>query len=168
MRVWPEAYIQRDNTMILLRWGRQSSPTGTSLDSDVTFELGPALRQRQECFAPWRPPIEVFETERELIVRAEIGGLSGDAVAVLVEGDTMVIRGERNVGPARSQRLYHESRVRYGPFEASVRLPFPVNVSTARAEYIDGFLTATLPRLAATKVELRAVERPGGARQEGQ
>lgn len=141
--------------MILLRRGRQASPVGSSLDFDITFDLSPALRQRQECFAPWRPPIEVFETDAELVVRAEIGGLTGDAVSVEVTGDEIAIRGDRSMARPLNPRLYHESRVRYGPFEATVRLPFPVDVSAAGADYVDGFLTVRLPRQEATKVKPR-------------
>jgi HSP20 family molecular chaperone IbpA len=48
--------------------------------------------------------------------------------------------------------VYHESRIRYGRFEAAIRLPFPVDVEAATAEYTDGFLSIELPRLAATKL----------------
>lgn len=89
------------------------------------------------------------------MVRAEIGGLSGNEVAVVVDDDLLVIRGERAYAKHGGHRLYHESRVRYGPFEASVRLPFPVDIPATSADYSDGFLTVQLPRLAATKVETR-------------
>jgi HSP20 family protein len=137
---------------------------GSSFDVDVTFALAPAVGpQRQECFAPWRPPIEVFETERELFVRAEIGGLSGDDVEVLAEGDRLVIRGTRQIARHDDHRVYHESRVRYGPFEASIRLPFPVDIPAATADYVDGFLTVSLPRLSATKVVTRGIGTAGSA-----
>jgi len=141
--------------MILFRRGSQIHSIGTDLEIDVTFDLGPQPgRHRRECLAPWRPPIEVFETHGELVVRAEIGGLSRGEVQVLIEGDGLTIRGQRNVARA-PERLYHESRVRYGPFEASVRLPFPVDVERAVADYVDGFLSVTLPRLSATRVTTR-------------
>lgn len=150
--------------MILLRRGRPAPPAGSSFEIDVTFDLGPASRQRrQECIAPWRPPIEVFETEADLVVRAEIGGLTGDEVSVLIDGDMLVIRGERNVVKPHGHRLYHESRVRYGAFEASVQLPFPIDVPMTSADYVDGFLTVQLPRLAATRVESRESSASGHA-----
>lgn len=154
--------------MILLRRGRQAPPVVSILDVDLAFDLGPTERHRRECFAPWRPPIEVFETERDLIVRAEIGGLSGDELSVIAEGDALVIRGERAVSRAVDHRLYHESRVRYGPFEAVIRLPFPINVSAAGADYIDGFLTVRLPRLAATRVLARELDGAEDAQSGGQ
>jgi len=149
----------------MLLWrGRAAQSIGSNVEIDVTFDLGSALdRRRHACFAPWRPPIEVFETDGELVVRAEIGGLTSGEVQVLVGGDELMIRGERRIVRARDHRLYHESRVRYGPFEAAVRLPFPVDVESAAADYVDGFLSVTLPRLAATKVTTREDSRPVGA-----
>jgi HSP20 family molecular chaperone IbpA len=154
--------------MILLRRGRPASQSGSSFEVDVTFDLGPASRQqRQECTSPWRPPIEVFETAADLVVRVEIGGLSGNEVAVVVDDDLLVIRGERAFAKHGGHRLYHESRVRYGAFEASVRLPFPVDIPTTSADYLDGFLTVRLPRLAATKVETRESSGSGYAQRGG-
>jgi HSP20 family protein len=96
----------------------------------------------------------VFETNGELVVRAEIGGLSRGEVQVEIAGDELRIVGERQVTRVPS-RLYHESRVRYGPFEATIRLPFPVDAELAGADYADGFLAVTLPRLTPTTVTTR-------------
>ncbi len=142
--------------MILFRRGSLSESTISSMEIDVTLGFRPELAaRRHEHLAPWRPPIEVFETDGELVVRAELGGLSRSEVEVLISGDELVIRGERTVHQPSRSRRYHESRVRYGPFEAVVRLPFPVDVESAIADYIDGFLSVTLPRQAATRVTTR-------------
>jgi HSP20 family protein len=149
--------------MILFRQGRPSQSTVSNIEIDVTLDVGlTQAARRLEHFAPWRPPIEVFETVGELVVRAELGGLSRTEVEVLVSGNELVIRGERSIAQPAGSCRYHESRVRYGPFKAVVRLPFPVAVESATADYIDGFLSVTLPRLAATRVPTqengRAVE----------
>lgn len=141
---------------MLLHRERPIQAAGSHLEIEMTLDFGPLQgRPRHECFAPWRPPIEVFETKTDLVVRAEIGGISPGEVKVLIAGDTLRIRGERTVSRTPDRRLYHESRVRYGPFEATVRLPFPVEIDEATANYADGFLSIYLPRLAATKVSAR-------------
>ena len=152
--------------MILFRRGRPSQSMPSNVEIDVLLDLGSVYAsRRQEHFAPWRPPIEVFETDRDLVVRAEVGGLTQTEVEVLVARDELVIRGERSIAQPSGSRRYHESRVRYGPFEAAVRLPFPVAVESATADYIDGFLSVTLPRLAATKLTTRENGRDVEARQ---
>jgi HSP20 family protein len=139
--------------MILLRRGLRAPTLESSFELDVMVDFGqqPA-RSRHQCHAPWRPPIDVFETGSGLVVRAELGGLSTSEVQVLLSGDELIIRGERDVVRPVEHRVYHESRVRYGRFEAAIRLPFPVDVESATADYCDGFLSIELPRLAATKL----------------
>jgi HSP20 family molecular chaperone IbpA len=137
--------------MIVLRRGRQSHTLEPTFEIDVMVDFGEApTRSRHRCLAPWRPPLDVFETVSGLVVRAELGGLTTSEVQVLLSADELIIRGERAVLSHVGQRVYHESRVRYGLFEAAVRLPFAIDVESTTAEYADGFLSVQLPRLAAT------------------
>jgi HSP20 family protein len=149
--------------MILLRRGRPAQLVGHATEVELAFDLGPAPgRARQSCYTPWRPPIEVFETDDDLVVRAEIGGIVDGQMHVALDGEDLVIGGERTVGHPDNSRMYHESRIRYGPFRAVVRVPFPVDAQAATAEYLDGFLTVTLPRRVATKIAPRKAARSGG------
>jgi HSP20 family protein len=139
--------------MILLRRGLRTQTLESSFELDVMVDfIQRPTRSRRQCPAPWRPPIDVFETGNGLVVRAEVGGLTASEVQVLLSGDELILRGEREVVRPVEHRVYHESRVRYGRFEAAIRLPFPVDVESATAEYTDGFLSIELPRLAATKL----------------
>ena len=139
--------------MILLRRGLRTQTLESSFELDVVLDFGQQpTRSPRQCNAPWRPPIDVFETDNGLVVRAEVGGLTASEVEVLVSGEELILRGERDVDRPVGPRVYHESRVRYGRFEAAIRLPFPVDVESATAEYTDGFLSVELPRLAATKL----------------
>ena len=135
--------------MILLRRGLRTQTLESSFELDVMLDFGQqSTRSRQQCHAPWRPPIEVFETGNGLVVRAELGGLTTSEVEVLLSGDELVLRGERHVVRPVGRRVYHESRVRYGRFEAAIRLPFPIDIDAATAQYTDGFLSVDLPRRA--------------------
>lgn len=143
--------------MILLRGGRHSNALESCFEIDVIVDLALApMRGHHERLGPWRPPIDVFETDGALVVRAELGGLTVSEVQVLLSGDELVICGQRDVVRPAGNRVYHESRIRYGRFEAAVRLPFAVDVESTTAEYADGFLSIELPRLAAAKVTKRA------------
>ena len=150
--------------MILMRRGRQTQTVESGFEIDVMVDFGQApTRRRQHCLRPWRPPIDVFETDSGLVVRAELGGLTTSEVQVLLSRDELIIRGERDIVGHVGHRVYHESRVRYGKFEAAVRLPFAVDVGSATAEYADGFLSIELPRLAATKLKTHEVRGAGSA-----
>ena len=139
--------------MILLRRGLRTQALESSFELDVMIDFGKQqTKSRRQCPAPWRPPIDVFETGNGLVVWAELGGLTTSAVQVLLSADELVLRGERDVVRSDGYRLYHESRVRYGRFEAAIRLPFAVDVESTTAAYADGFLSVELPRLAATRL----------------
>jgi len=126
------------------------------MEIDITVGLQSVqTAHRRDCSAPWRPPIEFFETDDALAIRAELGGLTRTDIEVVVSSDELVIRGERSIAKLSASRKCHESRVRYGPFEALVRLPFPVAVDAAGAEDAGGFLTVTLPRRRAARVTSR-------------
>jgi HSP20 family molecular chaperone IbpA len=139
--------------MILLRRGLRTQTLESSFELDVMVDFGhQPTTSRYQCLAPWRPPIDVFETGNGLVVRAELGGLIAGEVQVLLSGDQLILRGERDVVRTGGHRVYHESRVRYGRFEAAIRLPFAVDGESATAEYADGFLSIELPRLAPVKL----------------
>ena len=144
--------------MILLPGGHHTDALESRLGIDVMVDFGQApMRVRHQRLGPWRPPIDVFETSGGLVVRAELGGLTTGEVQVLLNGNELIICGQREVVRPIGSRMFHESRIRYGRFEAAVRLPFAVDVESTTAEYADGFLTIELPRLAATRSTKRAV-----------
>lgn len=94
----------------------------------------------------WRPPVEVFETEDSLQVIAEIAGMQGDDIDIVVEGDILTIQGHRPDPANCEHRTYHIARIGYGPFAADVHMPFSVDTEAAEASYENGFLHIVLPR----------------------
>lgn len=93
----------------------------------------------------WSPPTDEYETEDEVVVRVEIAGMRDEDFEVSVENNTLLISGARPDHLER--RAYHQMEIRFGKFATSIGLPVPVNVDDARAEYKDGFLTVTLPKI---------------------
>lgn len=154
--------------MILVRRGRPVPHLEAGSDTDVIFGVGALYRRAVDYAASWRPPIEVYETRTALVVRAEIAGLNVDDMSIVSEGDQLLIRGSRRVASPDSRRVYHESRIRYGNFEATVHVPFPVEVTGATADYVDGFLTIQLPRQAATRLTTLAISSTDAAHEGGQ
>jgi HSP20 family molecular chaperone IbpA len=138
--------------MLMLRRGRPVQIAGSIVDVDLTLELTPERARARGPHEPWRPPVEVFEVAAELVVRVELAGLTAGAVEVLIDGDVLVVRGERHVAPCDDHRRFHESRIRYGPFLATVDLPFPIVERAASADYDDGLLTIRLPRQGAVRI----------------
>jgi len=94
----------------------------------------------------WRPPVEVYETEEALVITVEIAGIDENDLNLVVDGDRLLIRGERPDRRQSEKRSYHEARIPYGAFGADVFIPFPVDTERTEAEYNNGFLRIAFPR----------------------
>ncbi|GAB4547010.1 MAG: hypothetical protein Fur002_22620 [Anaerolineales bacterium] len=93
----------------------------------------------------WSPPTDEYETEDAYIVRVEIAGMREEDFEVAIENHTLYISGNRPDHAGR--RAYHQMEIRFGKFSTAIPLPGLVDVETSRAEYRDGFLTVTLPKV---------------------
>jgi HSP20 family protein len=88
----------------------------------------------------WRPQTDLFETEDEIVVIAEVAGISSKDLSVVLDNDILIIRGIRREERGLSKRHYHEMEIEYGPFERILKLPSPVDQSSVLASYRNGFL----------------------------
>jgi len=143
--------------MFVVRRGRRRDPIRVQQEMEVVFRsLMPARPSAAAAEAGlWRPPLEVYETDAALIVYVEVAGLGAvdeEHLSVVVDGDLLVIRGERPDLRPPEKRCYHEARIPYGPFGANVYIPFPVDAERTDAEYANGFLRIELPRAAARAI----------------
>jgi HSP20 family protein len=91
------------------------------------------------------PPIEVLEREGQLMVRAELPGLSKDDVHVEVTDDMLTIEGERRSEHEERQAGFFRSERRYGTFRRQIPLPEGVNADQVTASFKDGLLEIAMP-----------------------
>lgn len=96
----------------------------------------------------WQPDVDVFETEKAVLVRVELAGVRGDDLRVSVDGETLRISGVRMAQePVKVKRL-HQMEIATGPFERRLRIPMAFQRADVTAQLADGFLTVTLPKRA--------------------
>ena len=152
--------------MIVVRRHRPRDPERMQQEMEVVFRAlmpaQPAVSNGQHAL--WRPSLEVYETDDALVVRVEIAGLDGidgAHLSVVVDGDRLVVRGERPDPSPADRRSYHEARIPYGAFGADIYIPFPVDADRTEAEYHNGFLRIVLPRTVARTVYPRRPEEAG-------
>jgi len=93
----------------------------------------------------WSPQIEMVEREGQLIVRADLPGLSKDDVKVDITEDVLTIRGERNQEQEEKDKGYYHSERSYGSFYRRLPLPEGVKAEETRANFRDGVLEITIP-----------------------
>jgi len=94
------------------------------------------------------PQIEVSETDKEVMVTAELPGIDPSKVDVSLVDDVLTIRGEKEQqkqSPAK-ERDYHLSERSYGTFARYLRLPFRADPGKIQASFKDGVLTVVIPK----------------------
>jgi HSP20 family protein len=132
-----------------IRKSRASSGGSLETRREVLHAVGWQVQVRAGI---WSPPTDVYETEKDYVVRAEIAGMREDDFEITVEGNILTISGARPDIPER--RAYQQMEIRFGKFETAVGLPGPVDLDTSRADYIEGFLTVTLPKAKPSQIEV--------------
>ena len=93
----------------------------------------------------WTPPTDLFETENKFVVRVEIAGLRDQDFKVTLDHNYLVIAGSR--ADILERRAYHQMEIRFGEFSTVVAIPGQVDPDNTAAEYSDGFLVVTLPKI---------------------
>ena len=94
----------------------------------------------------WIPPVDIFENEtQEVVIKAELPGLSKQDIDLRVENNTLTIRGERKRQQEVKEEQYHRVERVYGAFSRSFTVPATVDAARVSAEYKDGVLTVVLP-----------------------
>ena len=94
----------------------------------------------------WLPPIDVWETDSELVYAFDLPGLSEDQIAIEVQDDTLTVSGERRrATQEQSDRFYRFER-QYGSFARGVGLPPGLDQGAISASYTDGVLEVRVPK----------------------
>ncbi len=90
----------------------------------------------------WSPPTDVYETEKEYVVRVEIAGMRESDFEVTFENGFLFISGVRP--DISERRAYHQMEIRFGKFSTTLAVPGPVDLDHSEAQYKDGFMTVVL------------------------
>lgn len=105
----------------------------------------PAARGTESEQAAWWPQVEVFQRGDQMVIRADLPGLTKDDVHVDVTDDGVSIRGERrHEHEERKEGFYHSERS-YGSFHRTIPLPEGIEADKADASFRDGVLEITMP-----------------------
>ena len=96
--------------------------------------------------ADWNPSVDLYETVEAFIVEVDLPGVKRDGVKVEVEGQDLILQGERSTEHKQTGvRFYCHERFS-GKFTRRMTLPRSVNKDKIEAEFSDGVLRVTLPK----------------------
>jgi len=105
------------------------------------FRLGPPSAQPS-----WEPPVDIYETERELRILVALPGVAARAVEIGFEEGTLIIAGRRRPPVEQRAAVIHRLEIPQGRFERRITLPAG-RFKLARHEMADGCLALTLEKL---------------------
>lgn len=101
-----------------------------------------ALARRES----WRPAVNIVEKDGNLLLEAEIPGVSEKDIDLKLEGNVLTLKGERKLENEEDRNNYHRIESFYGSFTRSFTLPETVDYEEIKAEYKNGVLTVTIPQ----------------------
>jgi len=116
--------------------------------SEACDQLARAERLHRQFFQPrhsgaWEPPVDILETEREVLIFVALPGVSLDKAEAVIDGADLVIAGTRVLPPELRTAIIHRIELPQGRFERRVRLPTG-RYRDVRRSAADGCLVITL------------------------
>src|SRR6266849_667373 len=94
----------------------------------------------------WSPAVDIFETENEIVVKAELPGVDRKDIGLNLENNVLTLKGERKFEKETKEENYHRIERAYGGFSRAFSIPATVDEEKIRADYKDGVLQILLPK----------------------
>jgi HSP20 family protein len=95
---------------------------------------------------PWAPAVDIYETENELVIKADLPDVNPQNLDIRVENNILTIRGERKFESKVKEDNYLRVERAYGSFSRSFSLANSVKTDDIKADYQNGVLTLSLPK----------------------
>lgn len=105
----------------------------------------------------WLPAVDVSETDSELMVRAELPGMSHEDIEINVQDNILTLKGEKKQEKKEEKENFHRLERSYGSFSRSFSLPAGVKPDDIKATFKDGVLQVTLPKAEEAKPKKIAI-----------
>lgn len=122
---------------------------GLGLNSSAFFERN---------WDPLTPKMDIAEYEDRLVVTAEMPGLMENDFEVTIEGSLLSIKGDKRQKTEEKEKGWYRVERHFGSFSRSISLPYEVDQESVEAQYKNGVLTVTLPKLSPPQKEGRRIE----------
>ncbi len=144
--------------MSLIRWDPFDDLASLRESMDKLFEEFTTRRPRAATPAVWPPAVEVYETDGDIVVRAELPGIDPKNVNIQVADDTLTIKAEAKAEQEEKGRNYYMRELRYGSFVRALTLPSSAQGELAKASYKNGILEIRIPKSERAKPKTVKVE----------
>jgi len=149
------AITRRDPFLNLANWQEQVNRM---------FESAFPGRSEASAITAWAPSVDIYETENELVLKADLPDVNEKDLDVHVENNMLTIRGERKFEQKVKEENYLRIERTFGSFSRSFSLPNTVSTEDIKAEYKNGVLTVEMPKRAESKPKQVKVTVGNGAK----
>lgn len=123
-----------------------------------SFASLPSLFERPASFSFNLPAVDVTEDDKAYRIEAELPGLDEKDIEVSLNGDLLVLKGEKRQEKEEKDKNTYVSERSYGSFQRAFSLPDGVDRNKIAADFSRGVLTVTLPKSAETQKQQKKVE----------
>lgn len=139
--------------MAIIRWDPFRDMTTLRERMNRLFEDMAASRGEEKDLttSSWAPAVDIYETENEVVLTAEIPGIEEKDIEIKVEDNTLTLKGERKFEKETKEENYHRIERAYGSFFRSFTLPAFVDQDMIEAEHENGVLKIRVPKRAELK-----------------
>ena len=146
--------------MELMRWNPRRDLFGWRSNFDNLFNefFYPSRKSADDdSLWSWNPAVDIYEEQENIVIKAELPGVSKDGISVDVKGRVLTLKGERSVDNEVKEEKYYRRERSYGRFERAFTLPTEVDPDAVKAEYSDGVLKIMVPKPESQKPKQIAV-----------
>jgi len=121
--------------MPLVKYARftdfEDFPAGVRIFQDTINRL----LSDQTATRPWAPSVDIFETENELVLKADVPGVELKDIDIQIENGTLTLKGERKFERDENSKGFHRLERSYGSFVRSFTVPDTVDTENVRADF---------------------------------
>lgn len=138
--------------MSIVKWSPLKELEEMRKDMDRLFEefFSPITRRRRGWLKPEMgvivPNIEMYDRKNEIVVKAELPGVSKEDIDLTITKDSLTLKGEAKREEEIKEEDYYACERSYGSFTRTIALPVEVNSEKAKASFKNGVLEIVLPK----------------------
>ncbi len=131
--------------MAIIRWRTYPEINAFNRQMDLIFD--DMLRVKRQPEITWKPAVEIQNLNDNLILRVQIPGVEAKYLDIQVTKEAVAITGENHYENKAENNGQIRSEFRYGKFQRVIPLPVAIQNDQVQAEYKNGILTLTLPKV---------------------
>ena len=106
----------------------------------------------------WMPPVDVYETDDRVVIRADLPGVDHGSIDLRIEDDMLIVRGERKFESEEKREDFLRIERTFGSFQRSFRLPSTVDQGSVDANHRNGVLEIILSKRESSRPQAIKIE----------